>query len=342
MMARKPFASLLALAGIASLLVCALALAAVPCPYPIRHLVDRCTHASDSCLALVRAGRAFGAPVLLALLPWSMAHGLGAGWKQWRLTRATLARLQSRGVAAPSGALRAICAAAGLAGKVEIIDSRAPLALCRGLWRTRVWLSTGTLSLLTPSELLAVLRHERAHLVRRHPLQLLIARSAAAAFPFLPAIRELAAALPRTQELAADRAVIHAGERHALGRALLRMVDSLGDAPVAPLALGMTGALNARLDQLAGDAPPPTMVSRQALVRTCVVLASGLGLLVMGTLAAGTPLAVLPFRLAPTWPDLAAWREVAIPTLLCLALLEGQAGLRRMAGRSGRQARPRR
>jgi beta-lactamase regulating signal transducer with metallopeptidase domain len=158
------------------------------------------------------------------------------------------------------------------------VEADAPLAFCHGLWRPRIWLSTGTLRLLTLQEVSAVLRHERAHLRLRHPLQLLAARSAAAALPFLPVLRELSAAVARAQELAADRAVIGAGERHALGRALLALTAA-PNAAHALLVPAMTGALDARLDQLIGAGDVPPRLSRRALVWTCLSFALGLSLL---------------------------------------------------------------
>ena len=210
----------------------------------------------------------------------------------------------------------------GLGQKVAVITNEAPLALCCSWWRPRIWLSTGAVALLPPAELAAVLRHEQAHLQRRHPLQLLIARSLAAALPFLPVLRESGRALPRAQELAADRAVIRAGERHALGRALLTMVGARGNAPALPLAPGMVGALDARLDQLTGVVITPALLSRRSLVHTWLMFA--LGLLLLKLIAFGFPVrqSLMGFFGTSPWHGAFPWRCLVAPTILCGCLHE--------------------
>jgi beta-lactamase regulating signal transducer with metallopeptidase domain len=174
-----------------------------------------------------------------------------------------------------------------VSGCVDVIASDHPIALCHGLWRPRIWLSTGALAVLGPAELRALLGHERVHRRRRDPLRLLVARAVAAAFPHLPVLRELAATLPVAQELAADRAVIRAGARDALGRALLTIVEGNGALEMPALATGMVSCLDARIDQLTGAPVVLPRLSRRALVRTGVALGGGLLLLLV--LAASRP-----------------------------------------------------
>jgi Zn-dependent protease with chaperone function len=314
-MTRSPFAGLLVLSGLGVALLAALVMAAFPSP--MREAFKRCAESSGLCLTLVHQGGRIGGPLLLALLLWSFYHGAITAWGQWRATRSSLARLGVRGMYPPEGKLEALCSELELQGTVTVIATATPLALCCGLWRPCIWVSTGTLDLLEPAELAAVLRHERAHLRRRHPLQLLVARSLAAAFSFLPVLGELAEALPRAQELAADRTVIRAGGRHALGRALLALVDAQRGAPPVLLAPGMVGALDARLDQLAGLETAPARLSRPALLCTWLVFGAGLLLLRLGTLDPAQPhtlLSVPSLRLANA---ASFWRSLIVPTLLC-------------------------
>jgi beta-lactamase regulating signal transducer with metallopeptidase domain len=166
-----------------------------------------------------------------------------------------------------------------------------------------------------------VLRHERVHLRLLHPLQLLIARSLAAALPFLPLLHELAEALPRAQELAADRAVIRAGERRALGRALIALMADQAVAPPIPLAAGMVGSLDARLDQLTGDAAPPPSLSRRALLHTVLAFGAALVVLTLSVLGhAGGPAA------PPGSPALALarlslpWHCLAVATIFTVTV----------------------
>ncbi len=278
MTARRPFATLLVVAGLGLLLAAALLLVAFP-PPPLGNAFKRCTESGSLCSNLVRIGHQVGTPLFLALLPWSLCRGLCRGFRQWWITGRAVGRLRAHGTRALPAGLQTVCDRLGIEGRVTIVDTDMPIALCHGLWHPRVWLSTGTLDLLSFQEAAAVLRHELAHVRFRHPSQLLIARSLAAAFPFLPVLRELAAAVARAQELAADRAVICAGERHALGRALLTLVDAPGAAAARLPVPGMIGALDARLDQLAGATDVPLRLSRRSLALTWLAFALGLLLL---------------------------------------------------------------
>ena len=233
------------------------------------------------------------------------------------MTRRVVERLHTHGTRACTVDLQALCAGLGLQERLTIVDVDTPLAFCHGLWRPRVWLSTGTLSLLSVQEAAAVLRHEHAHLRLRHPFQLLVARSLAAAFPFLPVLRELTTAVARAQELAADRAVIGAGERHALGRALLALAVAPGAAAVRLPVPGMIGALDARLDQLTGAHDVPPRLSRHALALTWLAFALGVLVLRLSSMELPPQHTALglfelpPARLAVSWLCLATACAVA-------------------------------
>jgi Zn-dependent protease with chaperone function len=310
MIVRRPFASLLAVSGLGLALTAAMLLVAFP-PPPLGAVLRRCVESGTLCASLVRFGHQVGTPLFLALLPWSLCRGLGHGVRQWWSTRRVVGCLCASGTRAMPAGMQALCARLGLQGRLTLVDVDAPIAFCHGLWRPRVWLSTGTLRLLSQPEAAAVLRHEQAHLRLRHPLQLLVARSAAAAFPFLPVLRELTAAVARSQELAADRAVIGAGERFALGRALLALTTAPGAATMQLPVPAMTGALDARLDQLIGGHDVPPRLSRRALALTWLAFALGVLLLRLGSMGLPPQHTVLglfelpPVRLAVSWPCLA-------------------------------------
>jgi Zn-dependent protease with chaperone function len=318
--ARRPFLSLLLVSLLGASLMLALALSVLP--RPLNHIVERCT-GDGGCMALVRTGRLWVGPLLLALLPWSIFHGFRKGAGQLRATRRALGCLGRSGEADPHGALHALSSELGLARRIDIVPCTALVALCRGYIRPRIVLSTATLALLTSAELAAVLRHERRHLRGRHPLQLLVARTLAAALPFLPVVRELARILPRAQELAADRTVIQAGQRGALGRALLVMQGAMGDqAAGAPLVLGMSGALDARVDQLVGATGTYIGVSRSALIRTALFFGTGIGFLLLGAVGVPGESALATFLTVPSWPPGYPWHGLLVSTVLCARALE--------------------
>lgn len=324
-MTRRPFASLLVVATLGTALAAALLLASLP--PPLRALMRRCAESGSICSGLLRIGHAASEPCLLALLLWSLCRGALSGWSHWRQTRRAIERLRARGIHAPTGHLRAVCAELGLAGKVAVVETGTPLALCWGIRRPRIWISAGMVDVLSAEEIAAVLRHEREHLIRRHPLQLLLARALAAALPLLPVVRELADTLPRAQELAADRGVIRAGGRHALGRALLALVDAQRPAPPLPLAPGIAGVLDARLDQLTGAGAVPARLSRRALIATALTFGAGALLLWLSTLGMGPAQVLLRVQHlgALRIPD--PWRCLGAPAVIGAAALQAPAAL---------------
>ena len=100
---------------------------------------------------------------------------------------------------------------------------------------------------LTPSEVDAVLDHERAHLAGRHHLLVAVADAAAAALPILPLFKHAANAIRELVEMSAD---LTAARTHGAGtvRAALLRVSCHG-APNSALAMSRD-ALDARLDRL--------------------------------------------------------------------------------------------
>ena len=64
------------------------------------------------------------------------------------------------------------------------MDHPRPMAYCLAGRQPTVVLTTGTLSVLDPGQLAAVLAHERAHLASRHHLLMTVARVGRLVFPF--------------------------------------------------------------------------------------------------------------------------------------------------------------
>jgi Zn-dependent protease with chaperone function len=173
-------------------------------------------------------------------------------------------------VAAPDS-LAELLRALRLEARTRVVDLDTPVALCCGLLRPRLLISTGVLGELSTAELEAVLRHEAAHLHRRDPLRLVLACALAEVLP-LPMLSRLAAVVPVAQELAADRVVLAAVGAQALGGALLKLGDALGPLRDRGLALGPFGAVDARLAQVLGEPVPPLSPSVRSVVLTLVGL----------------------------------------------------------------------
>lgn len=174
----------------------------------------------------------------------------------------------------------------GIRDRLDLVDEAGAEVFCYGLLRTRILLTTGLLARLSVDEVEAVLYHERHHLERRDPLRTWLWTMLDALCWWAEVGREDA----RTQrELAADRAAIAAGRRHALARALLKLLtaESTPRGNHARLAITGLSVTDARIDQLVQPELAPTIrVSRGGLFLfpAATVLATLLCTLVMATL----------------------------------------------------------
>jgi len=122
-------------------------------------------------------------------------------------------------------------------GGVTVLDHAQPAAYVSPGRSPRVVVTTAAIRQLTPTQLAAVLGHERAHAAGRHQILLDVVRVAAAA---MPRARVFAAAQQQIARLIEIRADDVATRRHApqdLAEALAAMVAG---APVAPA--GVTAA----------------------------------------------------------------------------------------------------
>ena len=120
--------------------------------------------------------------------------------------------------------VRALPVAGSLPGHpaVCVVDVAAPLAFCAGWLHPRIYVSTGTLSRLSESELRAVLAHEHHHRARRDPLRLAVGRVLSQALFFLPVLRPLHERYGDVAELTADAAALEAtGRAGPLASAML-------------------------------------------------------------------------------------------------------------------------
>jgi hypothetical protein len=129
---------------------------------------------------------------------------------------------------------------------VNVIDASEPQAFCAGWLRPRVYVSRGTLEILSQDELRAVLAHEHHHRRARDPLRLACTRVLSQALFFLPALHPLRDRYSDLAELDADEAAVvaSAGEKAPLASALLAF-----DAASPP---GVAGVSSGRVDQLLG------------------------------------------------------------------------------------------
>jgi hypothetical protein len=180
--------------------------------------------------------------VLLSWLPPTLLL-LGAGRSLGRQLVATrrLRRLLAAGSPFGTGA------------DTLVLEAPSPLAFTWGFLRPRTAISRGMLELLPPRELAAVLAHEAWHRRRRDPLRLLLMRTLAGAFWFLPTSRPLLTGYELALELAADEAALRDAGRDPLAGAILHSAR-LANAGAADFA---GGALEPRLAAALGEGYHP-------------------------------------------------------------------------------------
>ena len=200
--------------------------------------------------------------------------GLGVGARtlvrQHRQTRALVSAFLAARLG--DGPLDDAVARDGLAGRVDVVELAAPVAFCHGYVRPRVVISTGTVALLAPRELEALLLHEREHLRQWDPLKVAVGRLLSTALRFAPIVPALYRRYMTEKELLADRAVVRAQGTSALLAAALVKVLGAGGAPSPALAVGVGGALDDRIAALL-DEPLGTRLGpgRRTLLTSTVV-----------------------------------------------------------------------
>lgn len=119
------------------------------------------------------------------------------------------------------------------AEKVTRVESEQPFALCIGVWRPRILLSTGLERRLATRQTEIVLAHEEAHRRRRDALRSWLA--GLLSLGHLPGIRtRILAALDLAQEQVCDEeAGKRAGDRLAVAETLLEVERCLRSTPLA-------------------------------------------------------------------------------------------------------------
>lgn len=219
----------------------------------------------------------------LSLLSHSIIWGLlliGASslWRRLWQTHRFMSQLDVAGNELCSARRDALWAGSGVVRpRVETLATPIPLAFCAGLFRPRIYLSTGLLDTLSDKELKAVLLHEAYHCRRYDPLRTLLADVLAATLFFLPAIAEWRNMFSISTELAADRYAIQLAGRPSLAGAMYKLITHPRAIRLSPAMSGISGfsATRSRLDQLLDDAPTLPNFSPRSLVISSLILTVG-------------------------------------------------------------------
>jgi Zn-dependent protease with chaperone function len=165
-----------------------------------------------------------------------------------------------------------------------VIDYPAAAAYCLPGIRSQIVVSAGTLNLLAPAELTAVLAHERAHVRARHDLVLIPFTSLRRAFPRSRIIAQAYRTVALLVEMMADdRALRVRGLLpRELATALLRFGTAGADGAPAGALAAAEGELTARVNRLLAPQPPlPKAVQVALVVGSVALVATPLLLLVV-------------------------------------------------------------
>jgi Zn-dependent protease with chaperone function len=172
-----------------------------------------------------------------------------------------------------------IAAMLARAEHVELRDADEPYALCIGMLRPQIAVSTGLLGHLDCEELAAVLAHEELHRRRRAPLRQIVARVTARALFFVPLLDDLLEVHLVEEEILADRASVGIVGR----RALALVLGKLSSAPISVVGssgFGRVSALPYRVRALQEGSMPLPRVGISRMVVSGISL-SALAVLVI-------------------------------------------------------------
>jgi Zn-dependent protease with chaperone function len=171
-------------------------------------------------------------------------------------SRALARRVDSLAVALPDELAR-VAGAAGLAGRVVLVDSPECFSFAYGALTPRVAVSQGLLQGVSAQELRAVLEHERYHVRNLDPLKVVLVRALPATFFFVPALATLRARYVAGRELAADRRAVLMCGRDPLVGALFKVArgPAWGELQAAA-AIGGSELLDLRVAQLESGTEP--------------------------------------------------------------------------------------
>ena len=201
---------------------------------------------------------------------------------QWYRTRRLMRALLRFRMPIDDGVIVDLLVPQDLLERVDIISIDRPVALCYGWLRPRICVATGALAGLSPSEIEALLLHERYQLLLRDPLKTLLSRVFVGLFFYLPVVRALNEQYLIGKEIEADRYVLATQRTHkpllgALYKLLTRRPATATRPRAAVAVAGAVDSLNQRLDYLlSGRAPDrlsvPTLFTSAAIISALTIV----------------------------------------------------------------------
>ncbi len=173
-----------------------------------------------------------------------LANGITAVWHTTRHAQALRAVRQ-----APIPALAAASAGIVPAGRVCVLADTRPYAVCVGLLRPVIYVSSGLIARISPAALRAAVAHEEAHRARHDPARHLALRIVAAAIASVPWLTVLSRRAALRAEIRADRFARASASTSALAEALAVVIRGgpLPPLPAPSAAIRWTGIVHTNL-----------------------------------------------------------------------------------------------
>jgi Zn-dependent protease with chaperone function len=160
---------------------------------------------------------------------------------------------------------------------IAVLDDPRAVAYCIPGVRPRIVVSAGTVDLLNPAELAAVVEHERGHASEKHGLVLLPVVGLRRIFGFVPYAQHASTSVARLLEMAADDYASRRHGRRALADALVAMATA-GTPPHCSLAVN-GGDTTQRVERLLRGSSNSRAVGLTAGLACALVLAVPISLL---------------------------------------------------------------
>ena len=239
------------------------------------------------------AGTLWPAVTFIAVVGGGALAGICSLVRQARASRHLEGRVRELAAPLPAPLARA-ADAAGMTGRVLLVDSPERFSFAYGALQPRVAVSRGLIEAASGDEVGAVLEHERYHVRNLDPLKVLLARALPAAFFYLPVFRGLESRYVAGRELAADRRAVEKSGRKSLAGALFKVVrgPSWPELDTAA-AIGGPELLDIRLAQLESGVEPDVRGPTRAAVAASLLGATALtALFVVSVAEFGGPSAV--------------------------------------------------
>ncbi len=158
--------------------------------------------------------------------------------------------------------------------QVYVPNDERSFACTIGFFRPTIYLSKGILQHCTPSEITAILTHEKIHQEEKHPLRTLLLRSLLALWWYIPARELLLKKMELAHEFAADNGALKEVSPHTLGSALLKIISTGGTSFFSTSTTAAFSTLEARIDRLTNSTKATPHSFRQIGYAIFAVIAS--------------------------------------------------------------------